>query len=144
MEPTLLLILGLASPFLIALINKVGWSSTTKQLVAFGVSIVLAVLWLVLTGGIAGFGVEQLLAAVPVVYALSQAMYEFFVKNITSKLEAATDKSAVVVIPAIDNADNLVVTSNDTVQVSKVTDESANVEVDSPIEISKVNTEPRG
>lgn len=147
MDATLLLLLGLVSPFLIAIINKVKWSSSTKQLVAFGVSIVLAVLWLAMTGGIAGFGIQSLLAAVPAIYTISQAVYEFFVKSLASKLEAATDKSAVVVSPAPGEG-NVFVTSTETVQVAKVSDAPANVVVDAPIEITTKNDpdlpEPRG
>jgi hypothetical protein len=147
MDATLLLLLGLIAPFAIALINKVKWSSSTKQLVAFGVSIVFAVLWLVVTGGIAGYGIQSLLAAVPAIYTLSQAVYEFFVKNIASKLEAATDKSAVVISPA-PGENNVFVTSNETIQVAKVSDAPANVVVDSPIEITTnvdpETPEPRG
>lgn len=139
MEVALVIILGAIAPFLIALINKVKWSSTTKQLVAWGTSIVLSVVWLLLSGGVSMIANWQaFVGAVPVIYALSQAVYEFLLKNVLSKLEAATDKSAVVVTPA-ENPANVIVTSNETIQVANVSDANANVEVDAPIEIRTQN-----
>lgn len=143
MEATLIIILGAVAPFLVALISRVGWSSTTKQLVAWGISIVLGILWIVLTGGFATFTFESFIAAVPVIYALSQAVYEFLLKNVLGKLEAATDKSAVVVTPA-ETPGNVVITSNETIEVAKVSEADANVEVNAPVEIKTKTTEPRG
>lgn len=144
MEATLIIILGAVAPFLVAIISRVGWSSTTKQLVAWGIALLLGVLWIVLTGGFAaGFTFEAFVTSVPVIYALSQAVYEFLLKNVLGKLEAATDKSAVVVSPAAD-PNSVIVTSNETIEVAKVSDADANVVVDAPIEIKTTNTEPRG
>lgn len=138
MEVALVIILGALAPFLIALVSKVKWSSTTKQLVSWGFAIVLAVVWLILTGGLAVFSVESFLAAVPIIYALSQAVYAFFLKNVLSKIEAATDKDAVIVIPAEDPT-NVIVTSNETLQVATATGVDGNVEVSAPIEIKTQN-----
>lgn len=144
MEVTLVIILGALAPFLIAIINKVRWSSTTKQLVAWGTAIVLSVVWMAVTGGLAILDVQSFVTAVPVIYGLSQAVYEFLLKNVLAKLEAATDKDSVVVSPS-ENPDNVIVTSNETIQVANVTDSSANVEVESPIEITTTtDNEPRG
>lgn len=143
MELPLILILGLAAPFVVALLNRVRWSSKTKQLVTFGVSILLALVWLLMTGGVAGFGVESLVAAVPAIYALSQIVYEFFLKNVISKLEVATDPNAVIAIPDIDVANGVLVTSNETIKVSEVSDAPANVPVSGPIMI-ETTPEPRG
>lgn len=143
MELALIMLLGIAAPFGIALFNKVKWSSKTKQLVAFGFSIVLAFLWLFITGGLDGFtGVESIAVVIPSIYALSQIVYEFIFKNVLSKLEAATHKDAVVVIPDLPQ-DGLVVTSSETVKVSEVSDASANVPVSEPILIETQET-PRG
>lgn len=141
MDAALLIFLGLLAPFLTALLNRVGWTSKTKHLVAFGVSIVLAVFWLAVTGGFAVFDVPAIIAAMPAIYTISQAVYAFFVKNIASKLEAATDKNAVVISPA-EEADKVVVTSNDTIEVSNETGTPANVETSAPLKIDTV--EPRG
>lgn len=138
MEIALVIILGALAPFLIAIINKVKWSSTTKQLVAWATAIVLAVVWLLLSGGLAVLDFASFVGAVPVIYALSQAVYEFLLKNVLSKLEAATDKDAIVVSPA-ENPNNVIVTSNETIEVARVSDENANVEVNSPIEIKTHN-----
>lgn len=142
MDITLVIVLGLLAPFITALFNKVGWTSKTKHLVAFGVSIGLGIIWLVLTGGLASFTFAGISAAVPAIYTISQAVYAFFVKNIASKLEAATDKDAVVITPSID-PDKVVVTSNDTIEVSNLTGADANVEVEAPVKVDTA-PEPRG
>lgn len=146
MEATLFILLGAAAPFLVAIISRVGWSSTTKQLVAWGIAIVLGIVWVVLTGGFgAGFTFESFVAAVPIIYALSQAVYEFMLKNVLGKLEAATDKSAVVISPAPGHPENVVVTSNETIQVAtKDHHIDANVEVEAPLEVHTTDNEPRG
>lgn len=146
MEATLIIVLGAVAPFLVAIISRVGWSSTTKQLVAWGIALLLGILWTVLTGGFgAGFTLESFIAAVPVIYALSQAVYEFLLKNVLGKLEAATDKSAVVIIPAPDTSENVIVTSNETIEVAtKNHDINANVEVEAPLEVTTKDNEPRG
>ena len=144
MDAALLIFLGLLAPFLTAALNRVRWTSKTKHLVAFGVSIVLAVFWLVVTGGFAAFDVTAIIAAMPAIYTISQAVYAFFVKNIASKFEAVTDKSAVVISPS-DEVDKVVVTSNDTIKVSNETGTPANVETHTPIRVDTVEeNEPRG
>ena len=144
MEAALIIILGAVAPFLVAIISRVNWSSTTKQLVAWGVAIILAVVWLLLSGGLAVLDFPSFVAAVPVIYALSQAVYEFLLKNVLGKLEAATDKSAVVVSPA-ETTGNVIVTSNETIEVAtKHPEVNANVEVDTPLEIKTTDNEPRG
>lgn len=144
MDAALLIFLGLAAPFITAIFNRVGWTSKTKHLVAFGVSIVLAVFWLVVTGGFAVFDVPAIIAAMPAIYTISQAVYTFFVKNIATKLEAATDKNAVVISPA-EEPDMVIVTSNDTIEVSNETGAPANVETSVPVKVDTVETpEPRG
>lgn len=107
MELPLILVLGLVAPFIIALLNRVGWSSKTKQLVTFGVAIVLSLVWVVLTGGIAGFGFESIAAAIPAIYALSQIVYEFLFKNVIAKLESATDPNSSVEIPEVPSSSGM-------------------------------------
>jgi len=141
MDAALLIFLGLLAPFVTAALNRVRWTAKTKHLVAFGVSIALAIFWLVVTGGFAAFNVPAIIAAMPAIYTISQAVYAFFVKNIASKLEAATDKSAVVVSPSSE-PDTVIVTSNDTIKVSNETGAPANVETPTPIKVDTV--EPRG
>jgi len=144
MDAALLIFLGLLAPFITAALNRVGWTAKTKHLVAFGVSIVLAVFWLVITGGFAVFDVPAIIAAMPAIYTISQAVYAFFVKNIASKFEAATDKNAVVISPA-EEADKVIVTSNDTIEVSNELGTPANVETQAPLKIDTVEKpEPRG
>lgn len=144
MDAALLIFLGLLAPFVTAIFSRVRWSAKTKHLVAFGVSIVLAVFWLAVTGGFATFDVAAIIAAMPAIYTISQAVYAFFVKNIASKLEAATDKNAVVISPS-DEPDKVVVTSNETIEVSNELGTPANVETPAPVKIDTIETsEPRG
>lgn len=143
MDIPLILILGLASPFIIAMFNRVGWSSKTKQLMAFAVAIVLSIVWIIMTGGIGGFTFASITAAVPAIYAMSQLVYEFLFKNVISKLEAATDRNAVVIIPDVDVPDGVIVTSNDTIKVSETTDAPANIPASAPVEVT-TTPEPRG
>lgn len=144
MDAALLIFLSLLAPFLTAGLNRVRWSTKTKNLAAFGVSIVLAVFWLAVTGGFAAFNVPAIIAAMPVIYTISQAVYAFFVKNIASKLEAATDKNAVVISPS-EEIDKVIVTSNDTIKVSNETGGPVNVETPVPVQIDTVEKiEPRG
>lgn len=143
MELPLILALGLAAPFVVALFNRVGWSSKTKQLVTFGVAIVLSIVWILLTGGIDGFTVTSISAAVPAIYALSQIVYEFLFKNVISKLEVATDPNAVIIVPDVDVPDGVLVTSNETIKVAETSDAPANVPAQAPLEVSTV-PEPRG
>lgn len=88
-------LLTMASPFLNAAIQKVTWSSKTKTLVAYGVSIAIAVLYIFSTGGMLGW--EQIVAAVPAIYMLQQGIYTFFLKNMTTKFEVLTTPGSVVV-----------------------------------------------
>lgn len=144
MDAALLIFLGLLAPFVTAALNRVRWTAKTKHLVAFGVSIGLAVFWLVVTGGFAAFDVTAIIAAMPAIYTISQAVYAFFVKNIASKFEAATDKNAVVVSPATE-PDKVIVTSNDTIEVSNDTGVPANVETATPLRVDTVeDIKPRG
>src|SRR4030095_9964534 len=85
-------------PFINAWINKVTWTPKTKSLVALGTSILLAVIYVLLTGGIGNL--SQLWLAVPAIYGASQAIFQFFVKNIATKFEALTTKDSAVIAPA--------------------------------------------
>ena len=93
----LTLVLTFISPFITAYFNKVNWSPETKNLVSLLVSAVIAVVYLLLTGGIADW--SQLGVVIPAVYGLSQLVYQFLLKVPATKLEAATDKGSVVITP---------------------------------------------
>lgn len=115
------IVLTFFSPYVNAYINKVTWSSQTKNLVAIAVSLIIAVLYLVLTGGIADW--TQLSFVVPAVFGLQQAVYQFFLKNSASKFEAATTKSAVIIAPSSEgqvtiSSDQTIKTGEDKTEVN--------------------------
>jgi len=117
----------IASPFINAYINKVNWSPKTKSLVAWAVAIVIATAYVLLTGGIAN--IQQLFIAAPVIYGYSQAVYQFFVKNIATKFEALTTPGSAVVTPS-EEAGKIDITSDLTVEST-----GDNITVDAPVEI---------
>ncbi|QFG12183.1 membrane protein [Arthrobacter phage Racecar] len=94
-------LLTVLSPYITAFFNRVNWSSETKNLVSLSVSIVISVLYLLMTGGIADW--SQLGIVIPAVYGLSQLVYQFLLKVSASKFEAATTKGAVIVSPVPDS-----------------------------------------
>lgn len=77
MEDTLTVasVMGGLAPLAIAVINRPGWSSQRKQLVAIAASVVLAVVALAVTGGFADFDPADWLATVTLVIGTSQAAY---------------------------------------------------------------------
>lgn len=88
------------SPFANAFIQRVNWSPETKHLVALGVSALIAIGYLLMTGGIGDW--SQLGVVIPAVYGLQQAVFAFILKVPATKFEAATTKGAVIVSPATD------------------------------------------
>ena len=125
-------------PFINAWINKVTWTPKTKSLVALGTSIVLAVIYVLLTGGIANL--SQLWLAIPAIYGASQAIFQFFLKNIATKFEALTTKDSAVVAPA-DNG-TVTVASDATIEAeTDTTPVPTPVQItttaDAPVEITK-------
>jgi hypothetical protein len=115
-------------PFINAWINKVTWSPKTKSLVALGTSIVIAVVYVLLTGGIANL--DQLWLAIPAIYGASQAVFQFLVKNIATKFEAITTKDAAVIAPA-DTAGTVTVTTDETIKA-----ETDTTPVPTPVQIT--------
>lgn len=139
---TLLVLLSMISPFVIAFINKVKWSSQTRELVAAAVAIVVSVAWLALTGAITDW--SNIFVAAPAVYTLQSLLYRFFLKQWASKVEVATDKDSVIITPA-ENPKDVLVTSSETIKVAEKEHTPANVEVDAPVEVQRVdNPEPKG
>lgn len=118
----------IASPFINAAINRVNWSPKTKSFVAWGVAIAIATAYLLLTGGVANL--YQLFIAAPTVYAYSQAVYTFLVKNIATKFEAITTPGALVAAPSAE-AGKVDITTDATIKET-----GDNVTVDSPVQIS--------
>lgn len=137
----LLVLLSMASPFVIAFFNKVKWSSKTRELVAAGVAIVVAVAWLALTGSITDW--TNIIVAAPAVYTLQSLIYRFVLKEWASKFEVATDKGAVIITPA-ENPKDVLVTSSETIKVSEKEHAPENIEVDAPVEVQRTEPEPKG
>lgn len=76
------------SPFVTAYFNRVQWSAETKTLTAIVVSAVIAVLYLLMTGGIGDW--SQLAVVVPAIFGLQQAIFRYFVTGPVKELEIAT------------------------------------------------------
>lgn len=123
----LTLVLTFFSPFLSAYIQKVDWSPKTKTLLAMALSLVIAVLYLFMTGGIADW--TQLAVVIPAVYGVQQGVYAFFLKNIATKFEAMTEFGSLIVTPGY-AADKVNITSDATIKET-----GDNITVDSPVEI---------
>lgn len=88
----LTIILTFFSPFVTAYFNRVQWSSEAKNLIAILVSAAIAVIYLILTGGIADW--TELGVVIPIVYTLQQTVYQFILKKPAKELEAATTSEA--------------------------------------------------
>lgn len=120
-------IFTLISPFINAYINKVNWSPKTKSLVAWLTAIIIGTVYVLLTGGIAN--IYQLFIAAPAIYGYSQAVYQFFVKNIATKFEAITSSDSVVVAPS-EESGKVDITSDLTIEST-----GDNVTVAAPVKI---------
>lgn len=123
----LTLVLTFFSPFLSAYIQKVDWSPKTKSLLAMALSLVIALLYLSMTNGIADW--SQLAVVIPAVYGVQQGIYQFFLKNIATKFEAMTEFGSLIVTPGYE-ADKVNITSDATIKET-----GDNITVDSPVEI---------
>lgn len=88
LSATTLVILGVIAPVIISYLTSWNMSAQAKQLIALGVSIVLAVIIAVVTGGVglvfsagwAGF-FESFAIALPSVFTIQQLVYNFIFKN---------------------------------------------------------------
>lgn len=118
----------IASPFINAAINRVNWSPKVKSLVAWGTAIIIGTAYVLLTGGIAN--IYQLFIAAPAIYGYSQAVYQFFVKNIATKFEAISTPGSVVLTTSAE-AGKIDVTSDATIKAT-----GDNVTVDPPVEVA--------
>jgi NhaP-type Na+/H+ and K+/H+ antiporter len=118
----------IASPFINAGINRVNWTPKQKSLVAWVVAIIIAVAYVLITGGIAN--IYQLFIAAPAIYGYSQAVYTFFVKNIATKFEAITSPGALVAAPS-EEAGKVDITTDATIAAT-----GDNVSLTAPVEIS--------
>jgi hypothetical protein len=74
------------SPLLTSVFTHTGMTSRTKNSIAMIVSLAIAVVYEVATGGISDW--SNLLIAFPVVYGLQQAVYNTLLKAIATNVEA--------------------------------------------------------
>lgn len=75
-----------ASPLLTSVFTHTGMTSRTKNTIAMIVSLVIAVVYEVVTGGISDW--TNILYAFPVVYGLQQAVYNTLLKAVATNVEA--------------------------------------------------------
>lgn len=123
----LTLVLTFFSPFISAYIQNVDWSPRTKTLLAMVLSLLIAVLYLLMTNGISDW--SQIGIAIPAVYGLQQAVYNFFLKNIATKFEAITEFGSLVISPS-QEVDKVNITSDATIKET-----GASISVDTPVQI---------
>lgn len=123
----LTMLLTLISPFISAYVQSVDWSPKTKTLLAIVLSLIIAILYLWMTNGIADW--SQLTVVVPAVYGLQQAVYNFFLKNIATKFEAITQFGSLVVSPS-QEAGKVDITSDTTIKET-----GDKVAVETPVQI---------
>lgn len=124
------ILVTIVSPFVTAYINKVNWSPQTKNLVALAVSFVIALGYVFFTGGIGDW--SQLAIALPSIYGLSQAVYQFILKVPVSKFEAATRTGSVILTPTDDNT--VAVTTTESIKAGDT------ISVDPPVTITPSNS----
>lgn len=94
-------IIVIASPLLTSLFTHTNMSSRTKNSIAMVVSLAIAVVYEVLTGGIKDW--TNLAYAFPIVYGLQQAVYNTILKDLATQVEASTGVvPKVPVAPAAD------------------------------------------
>lgn len=84
----LTIILTVLSPYATAFFNRVTWSPETKHLVTIAVSIVIAVLYLIVSGSVGDW--SALAVVIPMVYTLQQLVYKFILKDSVKSFELNT------------------------------------------------------
>lgn len=126
---TLGLLLTAGLPFVNAWIQNVTWTPVQKNLVALSTSAVFAIIYLFLTGGL---DLSNVPVAIAAIYGLSQAIYQFIVKNVATKFEAITTKGAIVVSPS-DVAGKVEITTDATINEGT---NSSSIQADPPVQVT--------
>lgn len=80
------LIFTVLSPLITAWFTKVSMTPRVKNLIAVGISLVIAVGYVALSGGFTG--VEDIMVPLGVVYGLQQVVYNQFLRGPAAKVEA--------------------------------------------------------
>lgn len=122
----------IASPILTSVFTQVNWSSNAKRGVAFGVSAVIALVYLITSGGITNFA--DIAVTIPAVYGLQQITYQLLMAktNIGTKIEMVTPIGA--------SAKAAVAQINEAVDTNVVTPDVVVI----PVEVPVVVDEKRG
>src|SRR4030095_10632 len=128
-----IVVFTLLKPFLDAWIIRSDWTAKQKSLVAWATSTILGTGFVIVTGGIGS--IQQALIAIPAIYGYSQAIYQFFVKNLATKFEALTTGNSAVITPA-EPAGTVTITSDETIKA-----ETNTTPVETPVQISLPNPE---
>jgi hypothetical protein len=131
----LLALITVISPLLTAVAVQSKWSSKVKNGVAFGVAFVIALVYLILTGGIADW--SDVVTVIPAVYGLQQLVYMTLLKELSTKVEAATSVGAGEAVVVSGEVDQYQVTGNDVGQVI-VLDDEGNTEAETQAEVADV------
>lgn len=125
----LLAAITVISPIFTAIATQSKWDSKVKNAVAFGVSLVLAVLYLAFTGGFAD--PSDIPAVVLAVYGLQQLVYKQFMTQLAKKVEAATSvKPGEKAVVEEDKKTVIEETGNTSAQVEIVEPDATPVEPD--------------
>lgn len=95
------------TPLLTAVANQSKWDSKTKNGVAFGVALLLAVVYLAVTGGFADL--SDVPATILAVYGLQQLVYKQFLSELAKKVEAATSVKTGETVVVEDDKENKVI-----------------------------------
>lgn len=81
--------LSLLSPLGTAIFTKVETSPVTKNNIALAVSFAVSIIYVVLNSGISDWNnLNEIVAAMPVVYGLQQLSFKFLIKDWTKAVEA--------------------------------------------------------
>lgn len=110
------------TPILAAIINQSKWDSKVKNGVAFGISAVLAFVYLFFTGQLTDLG--DIPGTVLTVYGLQQLVYKLLLEKLSKEIEAATSVQPGQQVVVNDGVPNEVVeTGSDHAEVLIVNDE---------------------
>jgi drug/metabolite transporter (DMT)-like permease len=95
-------VLTFVSPLLTALFTHVQMDSTAKKNVAFGVSLVIAAVYVVMSGGVKDLSnLAEIAGAAMPVFTLQQLIFGNLLRGISDKIEAKAGVTRPAVAPAV-------------------------------------------
>lgn len=89
LSAVVLAIITVISPLFVAVATRYSWSSKTKNSVAALVALIIALGYLVMTGGITDW--SNVVTIIPAVYGLQQLVYQQFLKEVSSTVEISVN-----------------------------------------------------